>query len=167
MAAPIVTGVAAMARHLNPDATIGDILRTIKETASRPAGSGWSADLGWGVIDAGKALEAMRVIDRRAPQSKLRGEKRVRRARSVTLKWTGADKAPQGLTPSGVDVYEVYRSANRRPYRRIKRTGKTSLKLKVKPGSLYRFYTIAVDKAGNRESAPPKPDLSMRVDRGG
>ena len=165
MAAPIVAGVAAMARELNPDATAADIIRTLKETATRPAGSGWNPELGWGIIDAAAAMNAVRAIDRRAPRSRLKGEKRVRRARSVTLRLTGSDAAPEGLTPSGVDVYEVYRSANRRPYRRIKRTRKGSLKLKVKPGSLYRFYTVAVDKAGNREAAPSKPDLSMRVDR--
>jgi subtilisin family serine protease len=165
MAAPIVAGVAAMARELNPDATVADIIRTLKETASRPAGSAWSPELGWGIVDAAAAMNAVRAIDRRAPRSRLRGERRVRRARSVTLRFRGSDTAPTGLTPSGVDVYEVYRSANRRAYRRIKRTRKASLKMKVKPGSLYRFYTVAVDKAGNREAAPAKPDLSMRVDR--
>jgi serine protease len=165
MAAPIVAGVAAMARQLNPDATVADILRALKETAARPAGSGWNANLGWGILDAAQALSATRQIDRRAPESRLSGRTRVRRARSLTLKLTGADPAPEGLTPSGVDVYEVYRSANRRAYRRIKRTRKASLKVRVKPGSLYRFYTVAVDKAGNREGAPSKPDLSLRVDR--
>jgi hypothetical protein len=48
---------------------------------------------------------------------------------------------------------------------RMARTRRASLRLKVKPGSLYRFYTVAVDKAGNREAPPSKPDLSMRVDR--
>ena len=165
MAAPMVAGVAAMARKLNPDATPRDIIRALKETATRPAGSGWNADVGWGTLDAAAAMNAVRAIDRRAPTSRLRGEKRVRRARRVTLKLTGADTAPPGLAPSGLDVYEVYRSANRRPYRRIKRTRRASLRIKVKPGSLYRFYTVAVDKAGNRESRPAKPDLSMRVDR--
>jgi len=167
MAAPIVAGVAAMARELNPDATAQDIIRALKETATRPAGSGWNANLGWGLVDAAAAMNAVSAIDRRAPKSRLRGEKRVRRARSVTLKLSGSDKAPAGLTPSGLDVYEVYRSANRRAYRRIKRTRKASYKLKVKGGKLYRFYTIAVDKAGNREGPPAKPDLSMRVDRRG
>lgn len=165
MAAPIVAGVAAMARELNPDATAADIRRALKESASRPAGSGWSPELGWGVIDAAAALNAVRAIDRRPPESKLSGRTRVRRARSVTLKWTGVDNAPRTLQPSGVGVYEVYRSANRRAYRRIKRTRRASVKLDVKPGSLYRFYTVAVDKAGNREAPPSKPDLSMRVDR--
>ncbi|HYH90574.1 MAG TPA: S8 family serine peptidase, partial [Solirubrobacteraceae bacterium] len=165
MAAPIVAGVAAMARELNPDATVADIIRALKETATRPAGSGWNAELGWGVLDAGAAMSAVRVIDRRAPESTLTGRKRVRKARSVTLKWTGVDAAPAQLAASGIDVYEVFRSANRGAYRRIKRTRKASLKMKVKPGSLYRFYTVAIDKAGNREASPSRPDLSLRVDR--
>ena len=165
MAAPIVAGVAAMARKLNPDASAAEIIRTLKETATRPAGSGWNPELGWGVIDAAAAMSAVRAIDHRAPESRLTGRKRVRKARSVTLKWTGVDPAPAALAPSGVDVYEVFRSANRGAYRRIKRTRKSSLKMKVKPGSLYRLYTVAIDKAGNREERPSKPDLSMRVDR--
>ncbi|MDQ3722641.1 MAG: S8 family serine peptidase, partial [Actinomycetota bacterium] len=165
MAAPIVAGVAAMARELNPDATAADIIRALKENATRPAGSGWNADLGWGILDAAAAMGAVRAIDRRAPESKLSGRTRVRNARSVTLRLTGADAAPPALQASGIDVYEVYRSANRRAYKRLTRTRKASMKVQLKPGSLYRFYTVAVDKAGNREAAPSKPDLSLRVDR--
>ena len=165
MAAPIVAGVAALARHLNPDASVAAILRALKQSASRPDGSGWNPELGWGIVDAGAAMNAVRAIDRRAPESKLTGRRRVKKARRVTLKWTGADVAPGALLPSGVDVYEVYRSANRRAYRRVKRTRKLSLKVKVKPGSVYRWYTIAVDRAGNREAVPSRPDLSMRIDR--
>ncbi len=167
MAAPIVAGIAAMARELNPDASAADIIRALKESASRPAGSGWNPSLGWGIVDAGAAMNVVRAIDRRAPQSRLTGKTRIRKARTATLRWTGADPAPGALQPSGVDVYEVYRSANRRAYRRVKRTRKASLKVKVKPGSVYRWYTIAVDKAGNREAVPAKPDLSMRIDRRG
>jgi subtilisin family serine protease len=167
MAAPMVAGIAAMARELNPDASAADIIRALKETASRAAGSGWSPDLGWGIVDAGAAMNAVRTIDRRAPESRLSGRTRIRKARTATLKWTGTDPAPGALQPSGVDVYEVFRSANRGAYRRLERTRKTSLKIKVKPGSVYRWYTIAVDKAGNREAVPAKPDLSMRVDRRG
>ena len=165
MAAPIVAGVAAMARELNPDASNADVIRALKETATRPAGSGWNPELGWGVLDAAAALGAVRAIDRRAPESRLTGRTRVRKARPVTLKWTGVDAAPPALAASGTDVYEVFRSANRGAYRRIKRTRKMSMKMKVKPGSLYRFYTVAIDKAGHRELSPSRPDLSLRVDR--
>ncbi|MGH2897630.1 MAG: S8 family peptidase, partial [Solirubrobacteraceae bacterium] len=152
MAAPIVSGIAAMARKVNPDATAADVIRALKASAARPAGSGWNAELGWGVVDAGAAITAVRAIDHRAPQSGLTGRTRIRAARSFTLRWSGEDAAPAGLVASGVAVYEVYRSANRRPYRRIRRTRATRLKVAVKPGSRYRYYTIAVDRAGNREA---------------
>jgi serine protease len=165
MAAPIVAAIAALVRQVNPDATAMDVVRTLKQSASRSAGSGWTPELGWGIVDAAAAVGAVRAIDRRAPRSKLTGRTRIRGARSFTLRWRGQDPAPAGLTSSGVAVYEVYRSANRRPYRRIKRTRATRLKVAVTPGSRYRYYTIAIDTAGNREVVPPKPDLSTRVDR--
>ena len=164
MAAPIVAGIAALVRQVNPDTTAADIIRVLKQSASRPAGSGWNADLGWGIVNAAAAVSAVRAIDRRAPQSRLTGRTRIRAARAFTLRWSGRDPTPSGLSSSGVAAYEVYRSANRRPYRRIKRTGATRLKVAVKPGSRYRYYTIAIDKAGNREAVPPQPDLSTRVD---
>jgi serine protease len=164
MAAPIVAGVAAMASRANPDAKAADIIHALKQTATRPAGSGWNADLGWGILDASAAIGAVRSIDRRPPESKLTGRTRVRGARSFTLHWSGRDRAGAGLKPSGVADYEIYRSVNQRPYKRIKRTPVTRLKVAVKPGSRYRYYTIAVDRAGNREAVPSKPDLSTRVD---
>ncbi|HVF79833.1 MAG TPA: S8 family serine peptidase [Solirubrobacteraceae bacterium] len=164
MAAPIVAGIAALARQVNPDTTAADIIRVLKDSAARPAGTGWNPDLGWGIVDAAAAMTAVRAIDRRPPESRLTGRTRVRGARSVTLRWSGDDPAPAGLTPSGVEFYEVYRSTNRRAYIRIKRTSATSMKAAVKPGSRYRYYTVAVDKAGNREVVPTKPDLSTRVD---
>ncbi len=165
MAAPIVAGVAAMAHRFNPEATAQDVIRALKESAARPAGTGWNAELGWGILDAGAAIASIRTLDRRPPSSKLRGRTRVRRARAFTLRWSGRDRAASGLVPSGVHRYEVWRAANGRPWRRIKRTSRTRLKVRVKPGSRYRFYTIAVDKAGNREAVPPRPDLKTRVDR--
>jgi hypothetical protein len=37
------------------------------------------------------------------------------------------------------------------------------MKFRVQRGSHYRFYSIAVDRAGNREPVPARPDLSTRV----
>jgi hypothetical protein len=87
----------------------------------------------------------------------------VRTARSIALRWSGSDTAPAGLVASGVDHYEIYRSTNRRAYRRIKTTPATRMKLRVHRGWRYRFYSIAVDRAGNREPVPSRPDLSTRV----
>ncbi|HEX4344249.1 MAG TPA: S8 family serine peptidase [Solirubrobacteraceae bacterium] len=165
MAAPIVSGIAALARALNPDATAADVIRVLKQTASRPAGSNWSPDLGWGIVDAGAALTAMTTIDRTPPRSKLRGPKTVRRPRAVKLTWSGSDPALPKLHASGIATYSVYRSTNRKPYKRIERTRGTSTTVQMRAGSRYRFYTIAVDKAGNREAVPHRPDLSVRVGR--
>jgi subtilisin family serine protease len=163
MAAPMVTATAALVRHFNSDLSAADVIRLLKETATRPAGTGWTPDLGWGIVNAGAALSAARTIDRRPASSQLRGPKRVRTARSIALRWNGSDTAPAGLVASGVDHYEIYRSTNRRAYRRIKTTPATRMKLRVHGGSHYRFYSIAVDRAGNREPVPARPDLSTRV----
>ena len=165
MAAPIVAGVAALARSLNPDVRAADVIRVLKQTASRPAGSGHSPELGWGIVNAGAALAAVAAIDRRPPASKLRGPKRVRRPRAVRLSWSGRDVAPPKLRASGVAHYDVFRSTNRGAYKRIKRTKSTVLSVRTRAGSRYRFYTVAVDVAGNREAVPSRPDLSTRVDR--
>ena len=69
MAAPQVAAVAAMMRALNPYASLTDLLRIIKQTASRPPGVGFTSDLGWGILNAGAALDATRRLDRLPPTS--------------------------------------------------------------------------------------------------
>jgi serine protease len=166
MAAPIVAATAALARALNPDIHAADVIRVLKETASRPAGSGWGPELGWGILNAGAALSAVRTIDRRPPVSKVRGPALVRRPRVVKLRWSGRDPTLPKLEASGIAYYDVYRSTNRGAYKRIKHTRGTALSVHMLAGSRYRFYTIAVDHAGNREAIPSRPDLSTRVGRG-
>jgi subtilisin family serine protease len=162
MASPMVAAVAALMRRLNPALHASEIVRMLKETARRPAGAGWSPDLGWGILDGGAALAAARALDRTPPQSRLRAPATVR-GRSFTLKWTGEDPAPPGLLASGIARYEVWRSANGRPARRIASTTATRLKVAARRGSRYAFFTVAVDKAGNREPQPTAPDAHTRV----
>ena len=164
MATPMVTATAAIVKHLNPDLRAADVVRVLKETASRPSGSGWSPELGWGIVNPTLALTAARLVDRRPPASKLSGPKSVRIPRSITLRVKGSDKPPSsGIAAAGVGHYEIYRSTNGARYRRIASTGKASFKVKVRRGSRYRFYSIGVDKVGNREPVPPRPDVSFRV----
>ena len=165
MAAPMVAAVAALAKSLNPDVRAPEVVRVLKETATRPAGAGWSPELGWGILNAAAAMNAIRTIDRGAPSSRLRGPKRLRKPRRVRLQWSGSDRARPKLVASGIDHYEVYRSSDRGRYRRIKSTTRQALTVRMSAGARYRFYTIAVDKAGNREAVPARPDLSTRVDR--
>jgi serine protease len=163
MAAPMVAATVALVRHFNPDLHAPDVIRLLKQSATRPAGTGWTPELGWGIVNAGAALTAARTIDRRPPSSALRAPTRVPTPRSITLRWRGTDTAPTGLVASGVDRYEIYRSTNRRAYRRVATTHATSMKLRVQRGSRYRFYSIAIDRAGNREPVPARPDRSTRV----
>jgi serine protease len=165
MAAPMVTAAAALMRNLNPDLKATDVIRVLKETASRAAGSGWSHDLGWGILNVAAAVGTARAIDRRPPASRLTGPTRVRAARAFTIRWSGRDETSPGLESSGIQTYDVYRSTNRRAYKRIARTADLRVKVSARPGSRYRFYTLAVDRAGNREAIPPRPDLSTRVDK--
>ena len=162
MAAPHVAAVAAMMRALNPDVTAEEVVRLVKETARRPAGSGRDPDLGWGILDAGAAVGAARRVDRTAPVSRALAVRHARRSRTVVVRWRGSDPAPDGLLASGVARYEVYRAVGRGRPRRIASTPATRRRVRVRPGR-YAFFTVAVDRAGNREPAPARPDARVRV----
>src|SRR5436190_1027756 len=103
--------VAALIRGLNPDLSPADVVRLLKQTARQPGSSAhfWNATLGWGILDAGTAVDTARRVDRRPPSSKLRAPKLVRGTR-FTLRWSGRDVAAPGLTPSGIRFFDVYAS---------------------------------------------------------
>jgi serine protease len=162
MSAPMVTGVAALMRHLNPDLPAGDVVRILKQTARRPTDA-WSPELGWGILDAGAALAAARSVDAHAPSSRL--ERPKVSGRSILLRWRGVDSAVAGVVASGIDHFEVWRQAGTRPARRIAKTAAHSMRVRGKRGQRYSFYTLAVDHAGNREAPPSKADASVRVAR--
>ncbi len=162
MAAPMVTAVAAVVKRLNPDLSALDVVRILKQTASRPAGTGWTPDLGWGILDGGAAAATARTTDRRAPTSSVKTADRVVSGRSVTLTITSADKAPAGCVPSGVRRVELWRATNGGKARRLLSRAGTKVRVPVKRGSRYRFYTLAVDAAGNREAVPRRADTTVR-----
>jgi serine protease len=165
MAAPQVTAAAALVRKLNPDLTAADVISVLKETATRPPGAGWSPDLGWGILNAGAAVAQAKTIDRRAPVSRLRAPAATHK-RSFTLRWTGTDTAPPGIVASGIDHFDVFRLARGGGRSvRIARTAKLSLRVKGRPGNRYSFFTRAVDRAGNEEATPARPDAVVRVKR--
>lgn len=164
MAAPQVAAVAALVRKLNPDLRAKDVLQLLKRTARRPAGSGWTPGLGWGILDAGAAVRGARTLDRRAPTSRLRAP-RLTSHRSFTLRWSGSDRAPAGVIASGLRRFEVYRSIGTGGPRRIASTLRHSLRVRGVPGKRYSFFTLAVDRAGNREPRPARPDAVTRVRR--
>jgi serine protease len=151
MAAPQVAATAALVRRLNPDLRVRDIIRLLKRTARRPAGTGWTPDLGWGILDAAAAVEAARAIDRTAPSSRMLltapfGD-------GILLRWRGADNAPPGVRASGIARYEIWRDEDSGPARHITTTTDTTIVLPAAYGMRDRYFTIAVDRAGNRERA--------------
>jgi hypothetical protein len=163
MAAPQVAATAAMMRALNPYATLGDILRIVKETAQRPAGSGWGQNLGWGILDAGAALNVTRSLDRLPPVSHLFAPA-LSHHRKFVLHWTGHDQQHTGLIASGIAYYLAYVRVGAGRSRLLARTTGHSLSFRGKAGNKYAFYVIAVDRAGNRETPPA--GATTRVARG-
>jgi subtilisin family serine protease len=160
MAAPQVTAVAAQMRHLNPDLPAAKVIRILKQTARRPSGA-WTPDLGWGILDAANAMATARIVDLRAPVTSLRAAARTRK-RTVTLTLRSKDGAPARCVASGVKAVRVYRRKGTGRWTRIATTTKSTLTVKVQKGS-YAFYSVGVDKAGNREKVPRSPDARTRV----
>lgn len=168
VSAPIVAATAALVRRLNPDLGVAEILRTIKTTARRPGGEAgpWGPELGWGILDAAAALARAATLDRSAPRSRATGPGRTRR-RTVTLRWTGSDPAPPRVRASGVKRFELLRSVNGGPVRRVATTTARRRTVRVLPGRRYAFSTAAIDRDGNREPRPARPDVRVSVLRAG
>jgi serine protease len=158
MATPMVTATGALMRHLNPDLAVDEIVRMLKETARRPAGTGWNGDLGWGILDAGAALAKAAAADRRAPSSRVAALAPRTRQPTVTVRWSGTDVAPAGVRASGISRYELWRSTDGARFRRLLTTRSTSRRVALRRGGRYAFYTVAIDHAGNRERAPKGAD---------
>jgi hypothetical protein len=66
------------------------------------------------------------------------------------------------LPTTGVKKVLLFASADAGPYHRIGKTTKGNLTFHGKAGRRYRFYSIAIDRDGNREAAPGKPDLKLK-----
>jgi len=161
MASPIVAATAAMVRRLNPDLKAAEVIRLLKATARRPAGSGWKPDLGWGILDAGAAVNAARLVDRRAPATRVRVSKP--RSSILMLHIVGVDKAPDGVLASGITHFDVLRTIDGRRAKRVARTTRRRVSLKVRRGPRYTFWAVATDRAGNREPEPNRPDARIRL----
>ncbi|TML03321.1 MAG: hypothetical protein E6G41_13895, partial [Actinobacteria bacterium] len=155
MAAPQVTAVAAMVRHLNPDLSAADVIGLIKRTARRSGG--WNPELGWGMLDAGAAIAAARADDRRPPTSRLTTSHKVLGGK-ITLRLSGSDPAPPDVVASGIARFEIWRSLDGHKPRKLRTTTSRTVHVAARRGARYAFYSIAVDKAGNRETPPGRAD---------
>ncbi len=162
MATPQVAGVAALIRAVKPNILNTKVVHLIKATASH-CGS-YGDGIGWGVIRADQAVAAALDRDVGAPKSRVRrarhdqGAVDLKVKQSDTSGGTGCVKLPK----AGVRKVLVFDSADGGRYHRIGKTIKGKLTFQGKAGRRYRFYSIAIDRDGNREAAPGKPDLKLR-----
>jgi len=162
MAAPIVAATAALVRRLNPDLGVAELLTVLKRSARRRGGPSapWEPELGWGILDAGAALARAATLDRTRPISRVSGPPRTRRT-SVTLRWTGSDPAPPRVRSSGVSRYVLLQSVDGGPMRPVAVTRGRIRVVRVVAGRRYAFSTAAIDRQGNRERQPARPDLRV------
>ena len=124
--------------------------------------AGWTPDLGWGILDAGRAVDEARRVDRLTPSSRVRVLKR--RGRKVRLRFRISDPgAERGLLPSGVTRLELFGRRPGKPARRLRRyRARRGVVIRLRPGP-WRLYTKAADAAGNVEVSPRRPDARLRV----
>src|SRR5262249_3922796 len=145
------------------------LVRLIKVTATNCGQYG--NGVGWGIIRTDRALAAALGRDVNPPVSRVRSAKvshRPGRGRAVVLRLKRADAAnntpfTRDMSVAGVKSVAIFASANGGPYHRIAKTKKDKVRFRAKPRRRYTFFSIAVDKAGNREAAPSLADAKIRL----
>jgi serine protease len=158
MAAPQVGGLVALMRAAKPGLAASKLVRLLKLSAGH-CGE-YRDGIGWGLIDARAAVAAALDRDIDSPHS------RIKSARRETLRIKRFDRACHTELPSaGIKTVRLFAATGNSEYRKIGKTRKKRFAFKGKAGKRYRFYSVAVDKAGNREPVPERPDEKLRVKR--
>jgi serine protease len=163
----MVAGAAALVRDANPDLGPDDVIQVLKQSAQREAGTGWNAEVGWGIVDARAAVDLAMTLDRRAPTSTVTAPT-VATGTTIRVGLAATDTAAPGVPASGVREVRVYEIAGHGRAREVATStdAEAVLSLPVRPGHRYTFFTRAVDQAGNVERRPRRPNAHTRVARG-
>jgi serine protease len=164
MATPQVAGLVALMRAVKPALPAAKVVRLVKLSASNCAT--YANGIGWGIIRADEAVAAAAGRDIDPPASNVLRAKKARRGR-LSLRLRSADGACSKELPiAGVKSLNVFASANGGRFHRIGKTAKNKFRFRAKRGRRYRFFSVAVDKSGNREAPPVLPDARARLRRG-
>ncbi|HUW35276.1 MAG TPA: Ig-like domain-containing protein, partial [Planctomycetota bacterium] len=100
------------------------------------------------------------AVDHTAPASAVNALPPVTRSDTIQVQWTGQDEDPG----SGISFFDVFVSINGGPFNPwLTRTTQTGAIYVGQQRKSYAFYSIAVDKAGNREDAPVTPDAATYI----
>jgi hypothetical protein len=94
------------------------------------------------------------TIDALAPESRVEPLAGFMNRITFDLHWSGQDDS----LGSGIRDFTIYVSDNGTPYAPCCQTTDTSFTFTGEPSHHYRFYSIATDNVGNRESPPSEPD---------
>ena len=103
--------------------------------------------------------EDLPSVDRVAPVSRVAALPTSSYA-TIPILWTGGDE-PGGSGLAGFDVFVSVDDGPFTPW--LPATQVRGAVYRGEPGRRYAFYSIATDKAGNREEAPLQPDAVTRV----
>jgi serine protease len=161
MATPQVAGLVALMRAAKPSLSAAKVARFIKLTASNC--SQYANGLGWGVIRADEAVAAALGRDIDAPTSNVRRARKVGHGK-LSLRLKSGDGACSNELPiAGIKSVNVFASANGGRFHRVAKTAREKVGFRGKRGRRYRFYSVAIDKAGNREAPPSLPDAKARL----
>ena len=114
-----------------------------------PDGAGRRSSAGGSSTPTRRCSRA-RSLDRSAPTSQVVLAAPVSGG-SVALRWRGQDGSPPGVRSTGIARYEVWRKAGEAPAQRMTTTTSTSALIPAEPGVRNQWFTVAVDRQGNRE----------------
>ena len=163
MASPQVAGLVALMRAAKPALPNSKVVRLIKQTAT---GCGkYGGGIGWGLIRADIAVGAALDKDADPPGSQVISARRSRgRPRMVDLKLKRFDDTCiKDVQPSGVKSVSVFVSRDGGRYKRFRKTTRKKVRFRGRPGHRYRFFSVAKDKAGNKEQKPTVADARVRL----
>jgi hypothetical protein len=120
-----------------------------------------AADFAGNIELAPGTADAKTLIDSTAPTSSVNALSTYQQSTSIQLAWSGSD----GANGSGVSSFDIYVSDNGGAYSLFQtHTAQTSATFHGQDGHSYRFYSVAIDNAGNTEQAPSNADATTLVD---
>ena len=147
---PEVAGAAALAWSVNPDLKNFQVAEIMKQSAARPAGTGWTPDAGWGVLDVAAAVELASRYDSVAPTAELTVPGPVSADPAPEVSWSGSDAGFAGNPASGISTYELFYSEDGGKLKPWLSSGKArGARFEGQIGHRYAFVLRVSDASGN------------------